>query len=247
MITSDIDLNGRTISPAGNFENPFNGHLCGNGHIIKNFKITQTDNQYCGVFGYVKGTIEKLGFDDVTIKSTVTQTGHYYVGVIAYLDADGVISNVYCKGTITISGGYNIYAGGLIGYQNGGITSNCYSTCTVQATNSQTFAYAGGLIGCLNGGQLNNSFATGNVTANGSNEVYSRNGGLVGHNNGCEVTNCYRSYTQTLTRYSQTNTAYNTDGTVLDLSTKTCAELIELLGWDTEVWSSLKSLPLLIK
>jgi len=51
ILTSDINLNGLTISTAGDDANPFLGHFNGNGHIIKNGVVSSTDNQYCGVFG----------------------------------------------------------------------------------------------------------------------------------------------------------------------------------------------------
>ena len=176
--------------------------------------------------------------------STITENGNRYAGIVAYLGSDGIVENCYSTGNITISGGNYIYDGGLVGYSEGTI-NNCYSSCTVSSSNNNLFAYAGGLVGCLDGGSVTNSFATGNVTAKGSNEVYSRNGGLLGHNNNGTVTNCYRSSTQTLTRYTTSNSSYCTDGEVIVMADYTSSELIELLAWSDTIWGTKKSLPIL--
>ena len=247
ILTSDIDLNGLTIYPIGNSENIFAGSFNGQGNLIKNGKVNETNNQYCGIFGYVTGTIEKVGFVNITITSTISENGHYYVGPIAYLEEEGLIKNVYSTGSISITGGYNIYAGGLVGYQNGGTVRDCYSLCSVSASSSQIFAYSGGLVGYLQSGTIINSLATGNVTAKGSTEVYSRNGGLVGHNDNGTITNCYRSSSQTLTRYNSSGKSYNTDGESINLSSMSCVDLLELLTWSDTIWATNKSLPLLKK
>ena len=125
----------------------------------------------------------------------------------------GVVKNVYSTGSITNNVSYYSYAGGLVGYSKG-LIENSYSTCEIVAKSSSLFAYAGGLVGYLEG-TIKCSFATGNVTANGANDSFSKNGGIVGDKaTDSIIVECYRSDAQVLTKYSVSNKSYNEDGRV---------------------------------
>ncbi|MBN2588714.1 MAG: SUMF1/EgtB/PvdO family nonheme iron enzyme [Sedimentisphaerales bacterium] len=69
--------------------------------------------------------------------------------------------------------------GGLVGDNEWGIVSQCYSTCSVDG-----YSYVGGLVGRNYGGIVSNCYSTGRVY--GSQFV----GGLVGENHYGKVTNC---------------------------------------------------------
>ena len=98
-------------------------------------------------------------------------------------------------------------------------------------------SYAGGLVG-NNKGKIIGCLAYGNVTAKGSSESYSRNGGLVCNNAGT-ITDCYRSESQVLTKYTSVGVAFNEDGTIA-----TESEMIEYCraNWGNE-WDYASSRP----
>ena len=211
-LSSNIRLNNKEFNVIGSIDNPFNGHFDGDGFKIRDFIIAGTSN-YVGLFGYVNGTIENVGITNVSITSTSTSNGKYYAGVVAYLGEQGVLKNIYSTGTVTNNAAYYSYAGGLVGCSVG-LIENSYSTCNVVAKSSSLFAYAGGLVGYLEG-TINDCYATGNVTANGANDTYSRNGGLVGDKTkNSVINNCYRTDTQKLIKYNSSDSMYNSDGTI---------------------------------
>jgi hypothetical protein len=84
----------------------------------------------------------------------------------------------------------------------------------------------------MNQGNIEGSLAFGNVTAHGQNDSYSRNGGFAAKNDGT-LTECYRSDSQVLTRYTTVGSAYCTDGVV-----KSDADIIAYAksNWSSSVW-----------
>ena len=109
VLTADIDLGGQEWTPIGFTESSnqyaFTGTFDGDGHVIKNFKITDipegTTVSYTnvGLFGAVQGgTIKNLGVEDVSItvdnkpdKSAINRVGAL-VGRLA-----GTVTNCYAK------------------------------------------------------------------------------------------------------------------------------------------------------
>ena len=121
VLTADIDLGGQEWTPIGFTESSnnyaFTGTFDGDGHVIKNFKITEvptftnatatalpegTTTVYCnyvGLFGAVQGgTIKNLGVEDVSItvdnkpdKSAINRVGAL-VGRLT-----GTVTNCYAK------------------------------------------------------------------------------------------------------------------------------------------------------
>jgi hypothetical protein len=129
----------------------------------------------------------------------------------AYLT--GTVENCYSQAAVSTSITNIIYASGLIGHVDAAATvKDSYASGRVSAVSSSGFAYAGGFVGA-NKGTIEGCLAFGNVTAQGSNETYSRNGGFAAKNDGT-LTECYRSETQVLTKYTTAGSAYCEDGTV---------------------------------
>jgi hypothetical protein len=190
-----------------------------------------------GLFGYVTGTIKNLGIQG-TINVSGT-TSNAYAGLLAGYST-GTIQNCFATGTVTLSSSNTTHAGGLVGYSEGTIT-NCYSTATVTSTSSSYMAYAGGLVGYVKAGSVSESYATGNVKAQGANSDYSRNGGLIGYrNSSANVTNCYRSEIQKLTRYTTVGSAYCEDGTSASLE---AIKTYVSANWSNDIWSFNNSHP----
>ena len=147
-------------------------------------------------------------------------TGRQYVGLFGH--NKGVIKNLGVE-NFTVNVSYyngNVYAGGLVGYNSGGIL-NSYATGEVSATapSSESYAYAGGLVGYNSGGILN-SYATGEVSATATaNYSYAYAGGLVGYNSG-DITNSYATGDVSATAYRSAYAGglvgYNYAGSILN-------------------------------
>ena len=209
----------------------------------------------------------------VSATATATYSSTYaYAGGLVGFNNSGDITNSYAAGNVSASSRSSAYAGGLVGYNSGDIL-NSYATGNVRATSSRSDAYAGGLVGYNNSGTITNSYATGNVSTTGSSAAdagglvgynsgdilnsyaagnvsatstyhYSAYaGGLVGRNNGGDITNCYRYSGQTFYRENGSSsttysTASNTLGTAKDLATlRSVSFHTSTLGWDESVWN----------
>ena len=74
--------------------------------------------------------------------------------------------------------------------------------------------------------------AFGNVTARGQNDNYSKNGGFAVTNSGT-LTECYRSESQILTKYTTVGNAHSNDGVV-----KSDADMISYAktNWSSSIW-----------
>ncbi len=186
ILDADIDMSGYDFKAIGNC-NPeteanadginnwgarFYGNFYGNGHVISNITIHETDNQIdVGLFGMVYGDaiIRDLGIENINYSGNCWAAG----GLIAETQNwNGKIENVYVKGgTISVSNDPN-YVGGLIGYLSGSrpTITDCYTNISVIGGNTAT----GGLIGNAEvyigesaTAAINNSYAYGTVSSSG--------------------------------------------------------------------------------
>ena len=229
VLNADLNLNNKSWTPIGTQANPFAGTFDGNGQEISNLFVT-IDTDYAGLFGYVSGTVKNLGIISGAIEPVVTSTTNYAGALVGYLK--GTVENCYSNADITISATSVVYAGGLVGHIDIMATiQDSYASGNVTVTTSSGFAYAGGFVG-MNQGNIEGSLAFGNVTAHGQNNSYSRNGGFAAKNDGT-LTECYRSDSQVLTRYTTEGSAYCNDGVV-----KSDADIIAYAksNWNSSVW-----------
>jgi hypothetical protein len=202
-LMADIDLSaymGTSFNIIGSYNYPFTGVFDGNNHAISNYTYTSTDTYYIGLFGGVEGEIKDLGL----IAPDVDAGTGRFVGSLVGSLIDGTVTNCYveggsivgdnsvgglvgfnwggliteCSSSASVLGGDNI--GGLLGY-NLGMVSNCYSTGSVTGDDYSV----GGLVGYNWEGTISNSYATGNVR--GTKHV----GGLVGSNYEGTISDCY--------------------------------------------------------
>ena len=173
IMTADVDLQGVSLIPVGNFTAYFFGVFDGNNHIVRNAKIIDPNNNGIGLFGCSGGRIRNLGVEDANI------SGNTGVGGLAGYTESADINNCYSTGNV--NGDH--YVGGLVGYDDYGNKSNingCYSKSTVNGLKQ-----IGGLVGLINAGYISRCFSTGSV--NGNNNV----GGLAGCNIDGDIINCY--------------------------------------------------------
>lgn len=209
-LTSNIDLGGAEWTPIGFYSEKtaysscFAGHFDGDGHTIKNFKITTAKNRYIGFFGFTFGaTIQNLTLSDFSID--ISYSDYLYVGSLigrCIADGEGDTSNILncsVSGSVKAVGkGYQAYAGGLCGYVISNAKSstnieNCTSNVDVKAnlvtTSTETLkVYSGGLIGymgCTNSSTIDitNCASTGDVNSfnNTSGAVSAFSGGFIGY------------------------------------------------------------------
>ncbi len=164
-LTADIDLAGTTRAQP--LITSFTGTLDGNGHTIRNLRITGVGAQ--GLFAYLRAEVRvsNLHLLDVDILST------NYAGGLAAENA-GTVVNCSITGFVAAMG-HDV--GGLIGRNQGTITA-CRSAADVMGTSP-----VGGLVG-NNMGFVSQCSSTGQVVGE------YRVGGLLGRNMGFTSKSC---------------------------------------------------------
>jgi len=199
ILDNDIDLSlWENWFPIGtDKEHSFNGVFDGNGHEIKNLKIsiTSDDIVYAGLFGYVGegAEIKNIGIVGAEIIATGSTT---FVGGIVG-ECHGKISNCYNTGSIkSISTNQYPHAGGIVGVTYGSI-SDCYNTGDITAldsTKSVSHAYAGGIAGASASslGTISRCYNSGVISISCTTDTRAYAGGIVGEMaHSALITDCY--------------------------------------------------------
>jgi hypothetical protein len=192
ILDNDIDLAGASLTPVASDTNPFypgfpgipfSGVFDGNGHIIRNAKITDWGSMGfpVGLFGRLQDArIVNLGVENVSF-SGWSSTG----GIVGYNQGGKVIN---CSMTGIVSSD-NSSAGGIVGSNYQGDIIDCYSICSAVVSSRIDSCGGGGLVGSNNQGRILNCFSLSNISASYGNKNC---GGLVGSNvSGGIITNCY--------------------------------------------------------
>lgn len=145
-LTNNIDLNNELWTPIGiDALHSFGGSLDGGGKTISGLKV-ETDRQWAGLFGSVRGTYGvPMTMRDLTLKNgsvKFTSSGTSYSGgLVAIVEGETALElrNVVAE-NLTVSGGRS-GSGGLLGRGRVAMT-NCHNR-----GGSVTGSYAGGLAG----------------------------------------------------------------------------------------------------
>lgn len=145
-LTNNIDLNNELWTPIGiDALHSFGGSLDGGGKTISGLKV-ETDRQWAGLFGSVRGTYGvPMTMRDLTLKNgsvKFTSSGTSYSGgLVAAVEGETALElrNVVAE-NLTVSGGRS-GSGGLLGRGRVAMT-NCHNR-----GGSVTGSYAGGLAG----------------------------------------------------------------------------------------------------
>ena len=205
VLDNDIDMS--SVSNFVGIAN-FKGNFYGNGHVIKNLKISESGSGgYVGLFKALDyGTVQDLGLENVTI---TTNNSYGYtprqmtVGALVGELCMGKIENCYVSGG-TISGNAT-YMGGLVGSNkwNGSTISDCWANVTVNKTSysKDKIGAVGGLV-AISGGSISNSYSLGDV-----NSAYGYVGGFVGIATGT-ISNSFSTGNVKVTNSSSSNTTY---------------------------------------
>lgn len=129
-LMNDLDL-----SDWGNWEplGLFTGEFNGGGHVIRNFSTTIDVDGISGnrgLFTTMQGVFKYTGFINAYHKGVSSSYSAVIAGRI-----DGEVQNCYIDGNNFETGGDR--AGGLLGYTNGGVFTNCYVSIEVLGSGSR--------------------------------------------------------------------------------------------------------------
>lgn len=185
-LLNDIDASetlneGISFGTIGDSKSSFNGIMDGDGHVISNLGIVLGAEAYVGLFGIVgnSGEVKNIGIDGGDIKGD-----HYVGGIVGY--NFGKVTNCFFVGTVMGIGSSGI-VGGIVGNNEGGVISKCYSSGYIYGT-----SLVGGIVGLstynnilISYGAITNSYSTSEITV--SNYIA---GGISG-NGSINVVNCY--------------------------------------------------------
>lgn len=176
VLTADINLSGRSISPIGTQLYPFKGHVDGKGFSITNISIIASQD-YAGLFGAISSD---ASIKDITINGDIS--GQSNVGGLVGLN-QGVVSNCVSFASVKCADDSSlINVGGICG-SNENIISDCYNNGTVQGYGVNT----GGIVGANALGTVTNCFNIGAVKSG-----YYGAGGIVGSNE-ATISRCYNN------------------------------------------------------
>ena len=178
----------------------FSGVFDGNGFVVRNMIVNMWDlygysTNAFGLFGYVcDGVIKNIGIEgnDINI-----DTRPAYVGLIAHVIDNSIISNCYNKTNVTTItnsaiGGASGTIGGIIGRAENSTINNCYNLGNLRITSSTrpTNITAGGIVASSNSTIVANCYNTGRITAS-SGWTPSNGGSIAGLGSGIIINNCF--------------------------------------------------------
>ncbi len=137
-----------------------------------------------------RGNYDGGGYSIIGLKTS----GATYAGLFGY--NRGIIQNLGIEDStvLSLTSSLRSYAGGITGYNDDGIITNCYNTGAVTATSTSYYhVYAGGIVGCNYNGTITNCYNSGVVTVESASSLYSSYvGGIVGYSSST-ITNCYNT------------------------------------------------------
>lgn len=164
---ADIDLAGVEFAGFCNDGNTaFTGTLDGQGHAVKNLKLTFTDGSDKGLFGKTSGAkIMNIAFVDFNINGGLSGVKH--IGIIG--GGSAYIENVAFVGQVTGNDHVGLVAGDADGIE----MKNCYAVGAVYGSSQ-----VGGYFGCTLEGGCNLENCLSNVSASASFRGWT--GGFIG-------------------------------------------------------------------
>ncbi len=189
---------GLGFDPVGQDSPYFTGSFDGKGYTVTDLFINRPLESVVGLFGYSSGVISNVGLVDCDITGGILD-----VGALVGYQFGGSISDCYSTGSVTGEGSGAYEVGGLVGAVEFLVT-DCYSTCTVTATDTDDGGAGdvGGLIGgCVSGANavVTGCYATGAVSATSTDGAVEEVGGFTGDLTGGTVSKCYATGNVTVT------------------------------------------------
>lgn len=161
-LANDIDLKGYAFS----LNNTFSGELDGNGHTIKNKKITDENSTAISFIQNNQGTIKNLTLEAVEVALTKKIS---YAGLVATTNT-GIIENCKVSGNITIQTQDEMTddIAGICGIMNQGSIKNCTNQVNIKNGRAGICAIVNGgtIEGCINEGKIEGTWAYGICNSN---------------------------------------------------------------------------------
>ena len=197
LLTADIDLEGKALSPIGKAANKYQGIFDGQGHTISNFNMTITGAGNWGLFGYVTGYGTIIGNFSISgdVNTALTSDVDVQYGVVGQADGGAIIRNVHSSVNLTSGDSYQKkYFGGIVG-RTGIVTVDRCSFSGTLSLGNNTLDCVGGIAGYVYNGktaQITNCGFYGSIVS-----TYSSGnvGGILGYYNGenskaLNISNC---------------------------------------------------------
>lgn len=199
----DFYNNGTGWEPIGTKEAPFTGVFDGNGYTIKNLYINIVESSadysldfHAGLLGYIDaGTVKNLGMldSDITVSASSTSHNIIYAGSIAGHAENGIITNCYNTGAVSVLNTRSRSAGGIVGSVKKGTITNCYNTGDILSSSRNEDSYAGGIAGSSYETTITDCYNTGRINSSTDSQYYSNayTGGITSYVKDGTITNCY--------------------------------------------------------
>ena len=191
---NDIDFNDYTNKDENGNEIPFEGvsptssqafagTLKGNNYKISNVNITSSAS-YNGFFGYLKGTIEDVKFENINVSVSRDSSTTTYSGLVCGYAYQAKFINVELNNSTLTVDAKTQYTGGLVGYSFASNIINSKNSNLNLESKKGTTSYVGGLTSWIqqdsseNYGKIINATVDGTININSTEKLYY--GGLVG-------------------------------------------------------------------
>jgi len=151
-----------------------------------------------GTGNHFTGKFDGNGYT-ITLNMDRSAAAHMYTGLFGYTN-NAKIENLNVEGTVisTSTGGYNAYAGGIVGYADQTEIKNCHFSGKVEATGGN-YAFAGGIVGnATSNSKIVGCSNTGSVKATSSTNSACA-GGIAGQATNTEINECSNTGSVTTT------------------------------------------------
>ena len=147
-----------------------------------NITLTGGNNGYTAalIAQMAGGTVENC-YSTGNLISSTDRLYYNYGGLIGRIDAGSTVSDSYSEVNIS-NADSSENVGGFVGYNNGGVITNCHATGTIDGGGA-----AGGFVGTnTNSGDISKCYGTGSIAASSSSA-----GGFAGYNYNSTISECY--------------------------------------------------------
>lgn len=243
---SNKDSEGKEIAFEGlstTSSTAFAGTLKGNNKTIKNVNLT-TSTTYNGFFGYLKGTIEDVTFENINVSVTRDSSTTTYTGAICGYGYQAKLINVNLKNSKVTVDAKTQYTGGIMGYAFAtNITSCNNENVDIKSTNGTT-SYVGGITSyiCQNSsdkyGKILYTTVSGNIEVKATDTLYY--GGIVAFFKvGSTIDKAVANINATLYTYGQTE-AGGVIGVARLSNTESAKKISNIVSKGTITYKSIK-------
>lgn len=227
-ITKDINLAGYEWVPIGTKEHPFNGTFSGKNYnlgvinTISGICTNDAGNEYVGLFGYMEGTQNSIGYAVASIQNVIVAESYiqgcrYVGGIVGGMGLSSSVTNCTSYADVTASGeGDKSEAGGIAGIMVRNTQTGTFSNienCTNFGNVEGKKNCVGGIVGNAASGYVMNCANFGKVKG------VSVVGGIIGLNTDDSL-ECENAYIYNCVNYGKINGSEQYIGAVVGRNCK---------------------------